>query len=192
VQLVDKEPSGFRVILDDGTTISADVVLVAAGSVPAVSWLTGNGFDLTNGVRCDEACLVAGGEGRIAAAGDVAYWPHLGYWGIPMRIEHWSNALEQGAAAARAVLNPAGAKPFAPVMSCWSDQFGHKLQVVGAPGLATRSEIAAGELTSGKFVVSCWKGDRLVAAIGMGMPGQFAAFRTRIGQEISAALGTRH
>ncbi|HYQ33307.1 MAG TPA: NAD(P)/FAD-dependent oxidoreductase, partial [Lapillicoccus sp.] len=42
-----------RVELDDGTSLDADVVVEAVGSLPHVEWLAGNGLDLANGVACD-------------------------------------------------------------------------------------------------------------------------------------------
>ncbi|WP_342671597.1 NAD(P)/FAD-dependent oxidoreductase [Rhodococcus phenolicus] len=43
-----------RVVLEDGTVIDADLVVVGAGAIPAVEWLEGAGLTIDNGVVCDE------------------------------------------------------------------------------------------------------------------------------------------
>ena len=117
--------------LDDGTVIAADVVVVGIGVVPNTEWLEGSGLTIADGVVCDETCLAAPG---IVAAGDVARWPNPRF-GVDMRVEHWDNALDQGAAAARRLLagDEAGV-PYAPVPWFWSDQYDRKIQLVGRPG----------------------------------------------------------
>ena len=103
-----------RVRLDDGTCIDADVVVVGIGVVPVTDWLVGSGLTLDNGVVCDETLLAA--PGVTVAAGDIARWPNPLFDGEMMRLEHWTNAVEQGVAAARRLLVPDGeaASPFAP------------------------------------------------------------------------------
>ena len=88
-----------RVRLDDGSTVEA--VVVGVGVVPVTDWLEGSGLVLDNGIVCDETLLAAPG---IVAAGDVARWPNPLFDGELMRLEHWTNAAEQGVAAARRLL----------------------------------------------------------------------------------------
>jgi len=111
--------------LDDGEILPADLVLMAVGSTPATQWLEDSGLVLDNGVVCDCSCLALKGEGRIAAAGDIAAWSHLGFDGEIMRMEHWTNAAEQGAAAALALIadNPL---PYLHLPTFWSDQYEYK------------------------------------------------------------------
>ena len=98
--------------------------------MPVTDWLEGSGLTLDNGVVCDETLLAAPG---IVAAGDVARWPNPMFDGELMRLEHWTNAAEQGVAAARRLLVADGAapEPFAPVPFVWSDQYDRKIQTVG-------------------------------------------------------------
>ena len=86
-----------RVRLTDGTVLEADVVVVGVGVAPVTDWLEGSGLELRDGVVCD-ATLAAGPPG-VYAAGDLARWPNE-LFGEEMRVEHWTNAAEQGAAAA--------------------------------------------------------------------------------------------
>ena len=90
-----------RVRLDDGTAVDADLVVVGVGVAPVTGWLEGSGLELDNGIVCDETLLAAPG---IVAAGDVARWPNPLFDGELMRLEHWTNAAEQGVAAARRLL----------------------------------------------------------------------------------------
>ncbi len=107
--------------LADGTELEADVVVVGIGVVPAVGWLEGSGLSLDNGVVCSETLFAAD---RVVAAGDVARWTHPGL-GEQLRVEHWTNAAEGGAAAARNLLaGSAAAQAYDPVPFFWSDQYG--------------------------------------------------------------------
>ena len=115
--------------LADGSVIAADVVVVGVGVVPGTDWLEGSGLTLDNGVVCDETCLAAPG---VVAAGDVARLPNALFDGELMRLEHWTNATEQGVHAARRLLaGDDGAIAFAPVPFVWSDQYDRKIQTVG-------------------------------------------------------------
>src|SRR5204863_3912035 len=112
--------SGFRgtkrveaVVLADGSVVEADVVVVGVGVKPNTGWLDGSALTLENGVVCDDRCRAVGGDGVVVAAGDVARWPNP-LFGM-MRLEHWTNAVEQGTAAATALLRGDEAPPFAPV-----------------------------------------------------------------------------
>ncbi len=94
----DRDP--VRVHLADGTVLDADVVVVGIGVVPEVDWLAGSALSVDNGVICDETLFAAD---RVVAAGDVARWHHPSSGGL-LRVEHWTNAAEGGAAAARNLL----------------------------------------------------------------------------------------
>lgn len=109
-----------------GSRIPCDAVVVGIGVIPATGWLAGSGLDLANGVLTNEFCetSVAG----ILAAGDVANWWHP-TWQERLRVEHYDNAIKQGAAAAMTI---AGQRiPYAPVPYFWSDQYDVHLQYLG-------------------------------------------------------------
>lgn len=180
---VKAEDAGCRVELADGTVITADVLLVAVGSVPAVGWLRGSGLDLDNGIACDGHLLAAP---DVYAVGDVARWPHA-LAGRPVRIEHWTNAIEQAAHVARRITDPDGASdPFATVPYFWSDHYGSKLQAYGFPGPADEVELVAGDLDGGRFAALYRNGGRLTAAVGIGSPRQVLAGRRRVVAELTA------
>src|SRR6476661_8333314 len=141
VEAIEGDKRVERVRLGDGSAVAADVVVVGVGVVPETSWLQGSGLTLDNGVVCDETCLAAPG---IVAAGDVARWPNPLFDGAHMRLEHWTNATEQGVHAARRLLGHT--EPFAPVPFVWSDQYDRKIQTVGVVSAEADVHVAHGTL----------------------------------------------
>jgi NADPH-dependent 2,4-dienoyl-CoA reductase/sulfur reductase-like enzyme len=172
-----------RVRLTDGTAVEADVVVVGIGVAPVVDWLDGSGLVLDNGVVCDPWCRAEGvADGSVVAAGDVARWYHPGFDEL-MRVEHWTNAIEQGAYAARSVLGLVDAsEPFAPVPYFWSDQYDVKIQFVGRAAATDEVVLEEGGFEERKFLVSYRRGDRLVGALSCNMPARIMAWRSMIAQ----------
>ncbi|HWO94330.1 MAG TPA: FAD-dependent oxidoreductase, partial [Dehalococcoidia bacterium] len=154
-----------RVLLSDGTAVEADVAIVGIGVMPNTQWLESSGLELRDGVVCDAYCQ-AGAPG-VYAAGDVARW-YNPLFEEEMRVEHWTNAAEQGRAAALNLL--AGAEKsteYSPVPYFWSDQYGLTLQFVGHHGPGDEVEVVHGSPDERKFVALYRRGDRLVGAFGM-------------------------
>lgn len=127
----------FSVLLGDGSTLVADLILEAVGSEPNVDLLGGCAADTSHGVLTDATLAVAGLE-RVAAAGDVARYPNPMFDDVARRIEHWGNAGETGAHAARTVLAWLGGdepQPIDTVPTAWTDQYDLHLQIFGIPSL---------------------------------------------------------
>ena len=160
--------------LADGTDLEADLVVVGIGVVPAVAWLEGSGLTLDDGVVCSETLFAAEG---VVAAGDIARWTHTGL-GEQLRVEHWTNAAEGGAAAARNLLaGSAAAVPYDPVPFFWSDQYATKIQVIGLPGPDDEVVVVEGSIEEGKLVALYRRGDRLRAALAFSRPRHLMAYR---------------
>ena len=160
--------------LGDGTDLDADLVVVGIGVVPSTSWLEDSGLTLDNGVVCNETLFAADG---VVAAGDVARWTHVGL-GEQLRVEHWTNAAEGGAAAARNLLSgTSAAVPYAPVPFFWSDQYTTKIQVIGLPGPDDEVVVVEGSVEEGKLVALYRRGDRLRAALAFSRPRHLMAYR---------------
>lgn len=158
-----------RVRLADGSSVAADVAVVGIGVRPATGWLEGSGLALADGVVCDEACVAAPG---VVAAGDVARWPHPLFGDL--RVEHWTNASDQGAAAARSLLAP---EPYAPVPYVWSDQYGHRIEYVGHGRPGDRVDVVHGSTAERRFVALYHRDGRVVAALAIGRPRQLMKAR---------------
>ena len=166
--------------LGDGEVVPSDVVVVGVGVAPATEWLASSGLTLGDGVVCD-ATLWTGVDG-VYAAGDCARWhnrlfdPHDD---AVMRVEHWTNAAEQGAAAASNLLRAARgeeAVPYEAVPFFWSDQFDSRIQFLGRAHGGDEVRVIAGD-TNGAFAAMYgWEG-RLRGVLGVSMPKVVMPFR---------------
>lgn len=168
-----------RVLLGDGTTIPADVVVVGIGVRPATDWLEGSGLTLEDGVVCDDTCLAAPG---VVAAGDLARWPNPLFDGESMRLEHWTNAAEQGVYAGRRLLAGDDLAPFAPVPFVWSDQYDVKIQVAGRFRADDQIEIVDGSIDERRFVAAVGRNGRLVGAVAFNRPRVLMQYRRLIAE----------
>ena len=160
--------------LSDGTTIATDVAVVGVGVVPNTAWLEGSGLVLDNGVVCDETCLAAD---NVVVAGDLARWPNTRFDEV-MRVEHWENAQEQGAHAARRLLGHA--EPYTPVPWFWSDQYDRKIQLAGRSGADDDVQIVDGSVEERRFVAIYGRGGKLVGVLGMNRPRVVMEYRQLI------------
>jgi NADPH-dependent 2,4-dienoyl-CoA reductase/sulfur reductase-like enzyme len=174
-----------RVRLDDGAVVDGDVVVVGVGVAPSTEWLDGSGLTLDNGVVCDRTLLAAPG---VAAAGDVARWPNPAFDDTMMRLEHWTNATEQGvAAAARLLAGDAAAEPFGPIPFVWSDQYDVKIQVAGHVAGDDDVEVVDGSLEERRFVALFGRGGRLTGAVAFSRPRLLMQYRRMIAEAASFA-----
>lgn len=163
-----------RVRLRDGRTIDADVVVVGIGVRPVTDWLTGSGVALADGVLCDDRCATS--VPGVYAAGDVARWFNP-LFGQAMRIEHWTNASEQGAFVARALLDGPGSGSYAPVPFVWSEQYGARIEIAGFPRPTDRIRIVEGSLAERRFVALYERGDRLTGVLALDSTRSMLKFR---------------
>lgn len=106
------------VLLDDGSELAADLVVVGVGALPAAELAEAAGLAVDGGVVTDASLRTS--DPDIFACGDVAasFNPLLGR---RIRVEHWANALGGGAAAARAMLGREVV--YDPVPYFYSDQY---------------------------------------------------------------------
>jgi NADPH-dependent 2,4-dienoyl-CoA reductase/sulfur reductase-like enzyme len=184
-----------RVILADGSTIEADLVVVGIGAIPNTDWLSNSAVAVADGVVCDER--LASTAPGVYAAGDVARW-HNPRFNKSMRIEHWTSAAEQGARAALNAIDPGGAKRYATVPYFWSDWYGSRIQFVGVP-TGDDYEIVSGHLDSDHFVALYRSGDTLSGALTLNGQRHIMKYRRLIdtgasfdaGLELAADLGAQ-
>ncbi|MEN9504939.1 MAG: hypothetical protein RI958_865 [Actinomycetota bacterium] len=188
IEGADGRVTGVR--LADGTLIGSDVVLVGIGVSPAIGWLADSGLELGDGIICDDALWT--GVPGVFAAGDCARWhnhvfdPHDD---AVMRVEHWTNAAEQGAHAARNLLAQAAGQPLAPYQSVpffWSDQFESRVQFVGRAHGGDEVHVFAGS-TDGAFAAMYGYEGRLRGVLGVSMPKMVMPFRALVAAKASWA-----
>jgi NADPH-dependent 2,4-dienoyl-CoA reductase/sulfur reductase-like enzyme len=169
------------VALTTGEDIPADVVIVGIGVAPATQWLDTSGLTIRDGVVCD-ANLCAG-PSNVFAAGDVLRWPNELFADVEtdMRVEHWTNAAEQGAHAATnllATLNNAEMTPYVAVPFFWSDQFDARIQCLGRPSGSAKVDVVAGNPAEGKWCAIYSVNNRLTAVLGVSQPKLVMPSRT--------------
>ena len=180
--------TGVRV---DGAELAADVVVVGIGVVPATQWLDDSGLELRDGIVCDQTLRAAPG---IYAAGDVTRWPNP-LFGEEMRVEHWTNAAEQGALAASNLLAVAGgedAQPYAPVPFFWSDQLDQRIQFLGRSGPDDEVVVGAGSVADGKLLALYGRNGKLHGAFGLNAPRWVMPMRKLLLEQISFEEAVAH
>jgi NADPH-dependent 2,4-dienoyl-CoA reductase/sulfur reductase-like enzyme len=166
------------VLLEDGRSVPADIVVVGVGARPCVEWLEGSGVALDNGVKC-------GADGRtglagVVAVGDCANWydPRAG---AHRRVEHWTGARERPDAAVTALLAGGAVEPAAPGPPYfWSDQYGVKIQFVGHAAGADSVTIEEGAADDRDVLAVYRRAGRPVAVLGMNQPRLFTRWRKRL------------
>jgi len=176
--------------LSDGTTLAADVVVIGIGVAPETGWLETSGLALGDGVICDQTCATA--VPGVVAAGDVARWTHP-VFGQSLRVEHWTNAVEQGVAAAKRLLAGASSgEPFASVPLFWSDQYDCRLQYAGIGGFDGERRVVHGSLEERRFVCLYEKDGRLHGALALNQARRMIAYRRMIGERASFTDALAH
>ena len=178
-----------RVVLADGERVDADVVVVGIGVSPAVDWLDGSGLTLDNGVVCgaDLDAGSAAGHAGVFAAGDICHW-HNPLFDEAMRVEHWTNAAEQGALAARNLLASAAGEAtddYAAIPFFWSEQYDRRIQFLGRATADDDVHLFAGSVDDRAFAALYGSGGRLRGVLGVNMPRMVMPFRRHFESAIS-------
>ena len=169
------------VMLTDGSRVEADFAVVGVGATPATEWLAGSGIEATGGVACDDRCRVAGAGGGVWAVGDVAVWPSR-LSGGPVRIEHWTNAAEQASVLAANLLDDSSDMCHDPVPYVWSDQYEHKIQILGTVHGDDETTLVSGSLDERKFALAYSREGRICGLVAFNSPREVVAMRTLIAQ----------
>ncbi len=162
--------------LASGEVVPADAVVVGVGVTPNTHWLEGSGLRLRDGVVCDANLNALDVSGKVIpgvfAAGDVARWPN-GLFDEEMRVEHWTNAAEQGAHVATNLRHLAAGEslePYEPLPFFWSDQFDHRIQFLGRAAADDEVQVVAGSVADAKFLALFGRNGKLHGALGVNAP----------------------
>ena len=166
-----------QVLTDQSNTIDCDFVVIGVGIAPDTALAESAGLDVDHGILVDESCQTSHPD--IYAAGDVANWYHPGL-GRHLRVEHWDNALNQGAAAAKSMLG--APEPYSPTLYFWSDQYDLNIQYLGH---ATQwDEVAVrGNPSDEKFTAFYLKDGTVYGALVVNNFRDIRPTRTLIGQK---------
>lgn len=170
-RLIGCEGRVVSVELQNGKVIDCDIVVAALGAVRNLDWLEDAQLSCdAKGLEVDEHAQARDTTGfaidDIYAAGDVARWPCDILDGEIVSIEHWSNALHQGAIAGRNAARTDGPLDiYATPPAFWSNQFGMNIRSVGVPSRGEAFALTQGSLESGRFAGVYGRGGRIVAAV---------------------------
>jgi 3-phenylpropionate/trans-cinnamate dioxygenase ferredoxin reductase component len=149
------------VVTQGGRRIDCDFAVVGVGVEPVTELVTGTGIDVDNGIVVDEYCRT--NIDGIFAAGDVTNHYHP-VFRQRMRVEHWHNALNQGAAAARNMMGRASV--YDEIHWFWSDLYDHNLQYAGFHR-GWDELVVRGSMENRDFIAFYVKEGIVAAAVGM-------------------------
>jgi len=165
------------VVLDDGSRVPADAVVVGIGARPATRWLAGSGIELGAHGEAVADDRLRTSVPDVYAVGDCASFPSARY-GERLLVHHWDNALQGPRTVAANILGETPAV-YDPVPYFWSEQFGRFVQYAGHHGSAD-SAVWRGDPATPAWSV-CWlRAGRLVALLAVGRPRDLAQGRKLI------------
>jgi 3-phenylpropionate/trans-cinnamate dioxygenase ferredoxin reductase subunit len=175
-------PTVRGVVLDDGRTLPADLVVVAIGMRPTTDWLAGSGVAVADGVRTDGGwCTSVPG---VVAVGDVA---RHDCGGRPLRHEHWTNAAEQPSVAVANLLAGRHTGHCAGGGYFWSDQYGVRIQFAGSIIPSDDVRVVEGALADRAFLATYHRDGVTTGVFAMNTPRSFVRARRAL-----AATGPGH
>jgi 3-phenylpropionate/trans-cinnamate dioxygenase ferredoxin reductase subunit len=169
VTALEGEPEVRQVVLDDGTRIDADIVIVGVGVVPNVELAQEAGLAVDNGIVVDEFTRTA--DPDIHAAGDCTNHPNE-FLGRRVRLESVQNAMEQARACAASLAGKG--EPYRAVPWFWSDQYDVKLQMVGLSAGHDQCVLRGDPESSRSFAAFYLRDGHLIAADAISRTADFA------------------
>ena len=174
---------GSGVRLSDGTELHPDAVVVGVGATPDTGVATRSGLATGDGVLVD--AWLRASDPHVYAAGDVAGHDHpvLGR----LRVEHWDNAIQQGAHAARTMLGDD--RPYLRLPYFFSDQYDLGMEYVGHVGRLGADEVIVRGKVAERVLTAFWlRGGRVVAGMHVNDWDAIDHIRRIVGQPASAQL----
>ena len=154
--------------------VAADLVVVGIGVLPEDALARDAGLACDNGIVVDERCRTA--DPAVFAIGDCTNHPSLHYGGR-LRLESVDNAVEQGSTAASNLLGIEARHERVPWF--WSDQYQHKLVIVGLSQGHDRT-VLRGDPTGGAFSCCYLRSGELIAIDTINMAKDHLAARKLI------------
>tara|TARA_B100001559_G_scaffold194908_1_gene162965 strand:+ start:31 stop:1242 length:1212 start_codon:yes stop_codon:yes gene_type:complete len=166
------------VLCSDGSEIKADMVIIGAGIIPNVELAENAGVICDNGILVDEFGQT--NHKNIYACGDCTSHPNK-LLNRQLRLESVHNAMEQSKTVAFSAI----AKPleYNQVPWFWSDQYDHKLQIVGLSG-EHDNVVMRGNTKDQKFMLFYTKDNQLIAVDAVNNPKEFLICRKLVANKV--------
>ena len=157
-EIVGDDEAVTGVLLDNGETLPADMVIVGIGIIPAVAPLIAAGAAGSNGVDVDVFCRTTLDD--VFAIGDCAAHANPYADSAVIRLESVQNANDMANTVAKAI---AGEKqPYKALPWFWSNQYDLKLQTAGL-NTGYDATVLRGDPATRKFTVVYMKEGRPIA-----------------------------
>ena len=166
------------VVCSDGTSINTDMVIIGAGVIPNTEIAQNSGVSCENGILVDEFGRT--NFKNVFACGDCTSHPNK-LLNMQLRLESVHNAMEQSKAVAMSVSD----KPaeYSQIPWFWSDQYDHKLQIVGISG-SHDTVTMRGSADASKFMLFYTRGEELVAVDAVNNPKDFLICRKLVANKV--------
>lgn len=161
----------ITVACGDGTRHEGELVLAGIGVLPNVELAAEAGLACDDGIVVDECARTS--DEDIVAAGDCTRHPNA-LLGRQLRLETVHNAVEQAKSAAAALCGREF--PYRQIPWVWSDQYGLRLQAVGATGESDQ-QVLRGAPGEGRFSLFYFERGRLTGVNCVNRPADFGTVR---------------
>ena len=178
LETINKVSDSLEVVCSDGTKVKADSVLIGAGVVPNIELAEEAGIHCDNGIVVDEVGQT--NFKNIYACGDCTNHPNK-ILNKNLRLESVHNAMEQAKTVASSLMN--NPMEYNQVPWFWSDQYDHKLQIVGLSGDHDMVTMR-GNTHDAKFMLFYTKDEELIAVDAINNPKEFLISRKLVANKV--------
>ena len=178
LERVDGNKTVEQVICSGGSSIEADILVIGAGVIPNIELAEESGLSCDNGICVDEYGQTE--DAKVFACGDCTNHPNEKL-NRRLRLESVHNAMEQSKTVATSVMGNRTAYNQIPWF--WSDQYDHKLQIIGLSG--DHDEVLIrGNQEESKFMLFYLKGEELIAVDAVNNPKEFLICRKLVENKV--------
>ena len=178
LETINEVSNSLEVVCSNGTEVKADSVLIGAGVVPNIELAEEAGINCDNGIIVNEFGQT--NFKNIYACGDCTNHPNK-ILNKNLRLESVHNAMEQAKTVASSVMN--NPMEYNQVPWFWSDQYDHKLQIVGLSGDHDVVNMR-GNTNDAKFMLFYTKDEELIAVDAINNPKEFLISRKLVANKV--------
>ena len=178
LETINEVSNSLEVVCSDGTEMKTDSVIIGAGVVPNIELAEEAGINCDNGIIVNEFGQT--NFKNIYACGDCTNHPNK-ILNKNLRLESVHNAMEQAKTVASSLMN--NPMEYNQVPWFWSDQYDHKLQIVGLSGDHDVVTMR-GNTNDAKFMLFYTKDEELIAVDAINNPKEFLISRKLVANKV--------